>query len=1029
LERLEDRTLLNAGMLDPTFGTGGEVVASFQGSMDNIGQAAALQSDGKIVTVGQAISFNTANGNFALTRTNPDGSLDLSFGNGGRVITQFATQSQATAVAIAPDHKIVVAGIAGLPSNSEFAVARYNADGTLDTTFGNGGTVTTLIMQMDSDSGVAVQADGKIIVAGSAHLQVPFPTWESGFVLLRYNPDGSLDSTFASAGFFFPTGSVSTARAVTVQADGRILAVGYAVNLDGSPVGVVVKRFNSDGSLDSSFGTGGQEVISTMNLAQANAVALQADGKIVLAGDATSSGGSTFAVVRLNTDGSLDTTFNQTGIVVTGLNQQDVANGVAIQGDGRIVASGMTTPTNGLSEFALVRYNTDGSLDAGFGQGGKVFTIFGAANGSSALSVFLQSDQKIIAGGYAIFNSSTGTDFALARYNTDGSADTGFGSGGQVTIDFPGAQPVTINAVTIQADGKIIAAGNVAVADPSSIGFVAVARFNSDGSLDTTFGKAGWATFDVAGFGGSAAAVAFQPDGKIVVAGKASVNSNRASFELMVGRLNADGSLDKTFGNQGLVTSSFSSQNGVTGVVIQPDGKIVALGTMIVSFPTTDVVAVRYNTDGSPDSSFGANGLVTITSEAGSAGVVLQPDGKIVLSSSTNFDLVRLNPNGTLDTGFGTGGTASLSFGATVTAAALALQIDGKLVVAGTVNPGVASSDFALARFNSDGSVDTGFGNGGRVTTDFTSGIDAATSVVIEGNGKILAGGSSQHGSSTVFALARYNANGTLDAGFGTGGEVTTDIGTGGAVINGLALQADGSLVAAGSQPSTNGLPFTIPATANLARYLLPPSQNERFIDQLYPDLLNRPMDPSGLSIFLNALDEGLVTRMQVAQIIEASQEYRTDLVQGMYMSFLGRSADAGGLQFWVSSLNAGATIEQIKSGILGSGEYFQRNGGTNSSFLQGVYHDVLSRPIDPSGAAAWGAELASGTSREVVAAQILASGEAESDLITSVYEHFLRRAPEPAGLSFWLNQLQQGLRDEDFIAAVAGSGEYYSRV
>src|SRR5581483_11173415 len=444
------------------------------------------------------------------------------------------------------------------------------------------------------------------------------------------------------------------------------------------------------------------------------------------------------------------------------------------------------------------------------------------------------------------------------------------------------------------------------------------------------------------------------------------------------------------------------------------------VGTNIVNSRTgaTEILATRYDSDGSLDSSFGNNGVATISDPHffGPTGeAILQPDGKIVIAGPAGP--VRLNPDGNVDTSFGTQQFFSGP-------AAVAIQPDGKIVEVSFVS-GVDPANFSIARFDSNGTLDPSFGNGGLVSTNF-GGPGQATSIVLESNGKILVGGGLQNNGSTSFALARYNANGSLDTGFGMSGVVTIAIGAGGSMINGLALQADGCLIAVGSQPRA---PTAIPSSADLARFLLPPSQNEQFVDQLYRDLLGRQVDPVGLTVFLNALDEGIITRMQMAQIIEASPEYRTDVVEGMYTSFLGRMADSGGLQAWVSMLNAGATIEQVKSGILGSPEYFQLKGGTNASFLQGLYHDILSRPIDATGAAAWGAELASGTGRDVVAIQILGSAEAESDLVASVYEHYLHRAPEAAGLSFWLTQLQQGLRDENLIAGVAGSAEYFSHV
>ncbi len=1066
LECLESRTLLTAGMLDPSFGMGGEVVSSVPGILSPSITASALQPDGKVLAVALATPFHTNSQQLALTRTNSDGSVDTTFGSNGRVVTQFSFDVLGTpGVVLQPDHKIVVVASAPVNGTDVFAVARFNADGSIDTSFGMGGIATNTPAHGMSDDakGGALQSDGKILVVGNED-----STQGGAMAVVRFNVDGSVDTTFGTGGeatafsVTINTGAGESpfedAAAVAVQTDGRIVIVGSTGEvtqpfhgIQGRTSSVALARFDSSGSLDTTFGTNGTETVPIASNLTANALVLQPDNKILVTGTVNQppSGPDNFFLTRLNTDGTLDTSFNQTGVVLADVNPGNpltTIDSLALQADGKIVVAGFTSsmlnsPTQ--NDFTLARFNSDGSFDTTFGQAGMVVTSFGAMASASAARVLIQNDNKIVAvGTFAPSSSSLGTAAALARYNPDGSLDASFGTGGEATITFPGLVPVTVNVLALQPDGKIVVAGTVSTAgnggaQPADITDILVARYDSAGNLDTTFGQGGFATFALTGLGAIANALALQSDGKIVVVGAATVSlatiSAASSSEFVTARLNPDGSLDNTFGNQGLAAMPAAlsvSGLGLTGVVIQPDGKIVALGEAQTgsNLSIQETVAIRYNISGSLDSSFGANGVgaAPFTNSIGeSGGAVLQPDGNIVVvgASNSTWGLVRFNANGSLDTSFGTVGvTAFTGFGATV-----ALQPDGKLIEVGRTS--ALSSDFAVARYNSDGSPDVSFGTGGMVTTDFSGHTDVATSVVIEPNGKILVGGSTIQNGAAVFALAGYNANGSLDAGFGTNGELTTDFGAGEAAINGLALQPDGSLVAAGSEPHVLGQTYNALSYVDMARYLLPPSQNELFVDQVYRDLLNRQVDPTGLSVFLNALDEGAVTRTQVAQIIESSQEYRTDLVQGFYQSFLHRAADTGGLQAWVSALNGGATIEQVKAGFLGSQEYFQDHGGSNDSFLQAVYQDVLSRPVDPIGAAAWGAQLDAGTPRTTVAAAILASTEAENDLINAVYVKYLHRAPDPSGMAFWLTQLQQGLRDEDFVAGVVGSPEYFSRV
>ncbi|MEV6050381.1 calcium-binding protein [Streptomyces sp. NPDC052107] len=390
------------GDLDPTFGTGGKVTTDFSGNNDF---ATAAQADGKIIAVGQS-DAGGGDFDFALARYNLDGSLDTTFGTGGKVTTNFGGVDGARGVAVQTDGKIVVAGF----SNTDFAVARYNTDGSLDTTFNGTGAVTTDFGGgEDVAFGVALQADGKIVAAGSTNA---FGGLD--FALARYNLDGSLDTTFGTGGKVvtdFGTGDNDIANGVVVQTDGKIVAAGSGVS--GSTLDFALARYNTDGSLDTTFGTGG---LVTTDFGgdndQALGVALQNDGKIVAAGFTNAGGTNDFALARYNTDGSLDTTFGTGGKVITDFGGTiDEAFGVAVQTDGKIVAAGITN-AGGTFDFALARYNTNGSLDTTFGTGGKVTTNFGGSD--VARGVTLQTDGKIVAAGSS--NAGGTTDFALARY-------------------------------------------------------------------------------------------------------------------------------------------------------------------------------------------------------------------------------------------------------------------------------------------------------------------------------------------------------------------------------------------------------------------------------------------------------------------------------------------------------------------------------------------------------------------------------------------------------------------------------------
>ncbi len=396
---------------------------------------------------------------------------------------------------------------------------------------------------------------------------------------------------------------------------------------------------------------------------------------------------------------------------------------------------------------------TPSGLDPSFGNGGKVTTDkFGGKNSAMAL----QKDGKIVMVG------GSSTDFVLARYNADGSLDTGFGSGGKVTTDVVGSLEEHANGVAIQADGKIVVVGDTGVfTSPNKDRFsFALVRYNSDGSLDTSFGMGGKVTSGVVG---QARAVALQADGKIVVVGDTLVFGRMNDFsDFVVARYNTDGSLDSSFGSNGQNFMDVGGTNQAFNVALQSDGKIVVSGSPIgVSTSDNHTDIARFTSSGNPDGSFDKDAMLQISGLRAGDGLVIQPDGKLVLvgnvetaippATAVQFALMRLAADGSLDNSFGSAGLVKTAFAArSDRARSVALQADGKILVAGQSNDFL----FALARYNPDGTPDSSFRSDGKLTIGF--GIqDGAESVALQPDGKIVLGGFSRSASSIGYALAR----------------------------------------------------------------------------------------------------------------------------------------------------------------------------------------------------------------------------------------------------------------------------------
>jgi len=383
--------------------------------------------------------------------------------------------------------------------------------------------------------------------------------------------------------------------------------------------------------------------------------------------------------------GDSDTGFSGDGRVTTNFGGTDVGRSIALQSDGKIIVVGETD-----NAIGLARYNTNGSLDTSFDSDGTLINGSGSDNLYRPLRVIVQSDGKILVGGYYEFQCIHAPEvpvfpkFFLKRFNSNGTVDTTFDTDGNVFFDIGSTSYGQDFA--LQSDGKIVMVGNTA----GTTGDFIVARFTSSGALDTTFSSDGWTVDNIGSSTDVAHGVALQSDGKIVVAGESGGN-------LAVARYTTSGALDTTFSSDGKDTVDLGTSTDFGfGVAIQSDGKIVIAGT------GSQISVVRYTTSGALDTTFSSDGIASDGFGSGlSQGyqVALQSNGKIVIAGhhSGDFAIARYTTSGALDTTFSDNGHRTMSFSAIARAYAVAIQSDGKIVAAGS-----NGSDFGVGRFEGD---------------------------------------------------------------------------------------------------------------------------------------------------------------------------------------------------------------------------------------------------------------------------------------------------------------------------------------
>jgi uncharacterized delta-60 repeat protein len=770
---------------------------SFTASPSGPVNALRVQPDGKILVGGAFGNWNNLGGTpRGIARLNPDGSLDKNFYQGQE------TDAPVRAIALQANGQIVVGGeffkVRSGPTGTVFRrqIARLNADGTLDMTFdpNAAGRVYAL----------AVQADGKILVGGDVMWQLGGKGRQA---FGRLNPDGSLDTDFKADG-----GEHSSVHAIAVQPDGKIVIGGVFFSFGGFLRSNLV-RVNPDGKVDATFNA--ELFAGPYGRTKVTAIAVQADGKILVGGDFTQARGNSADVVtrhnlaRFNADGTLDAGFDP-GTANPSPSGYPPVQTIVVQPDGRILVGGDFTRLGGgtgtTDRYYIGRLLADGSVDPTFNPG---------ANSYVHALALQPLDGKIVVGGNFGLIGGGGRGFTqrsyLARLNSDGLAQP------DTVLDpnfNPGAGPggAEVVALALQVDGKIVVGGGFSMLGGGGTGTTPrsrIGRLNADGSLDTTFNP---------GANGNVNALLVQPDGKIVVGGGFSMlggGGTGTTTRDAIGRLNADGSLETAFNPN---RPGGGGNYGVLSLARQSDGKIVAGGSVNwganVGSTWVDVKWIgRLNTNGTVDMTFAPGADQPVSA------VAVQADGKILVGGSFSMlggggngntqrrCIGRLNPNGTLDTGFNPGANSNVY--------AIAVQPDGKILVGGNfqtiggggIGTGTTPRNF-IGRLNTDGSVDTSFNPGAN---------GVVYSIVVQPDGRILVGGNFNKiggggtGTTARFHLARLMPDGSVDESFNPGADWN---------VKAFGVQADGKVVVAGGFTKMGGGGSGDTARSHLARLM-----------------------------------------------------------------------------------------------------------------------------------------------------------------------------------------------------------------
>lgn len=820
--------------LDPAFSGDGKMIDNTLFSTESI-YSSTVQDDGKIVTVGS----DNGSQKWLIMRFNTDGTLDTAFdgpsgtGNGKVFLDPSTSYDAAYDVVLTATGKIVVGGrVRNTTSGkTEFGAVRLLDDGTIDPTF-NSGAVKSFEID-DAASGQDAYAtsvaldSGKIVIGGYANDGVG--AGGTDFAIGRLEFGGALDTTFDGDGTGLKSVTAGAADYISdigVQA-GKIVAVGTTSDPANAYNRVFTAvRYTDTGSPDTTFGAAatGKVYMTALN-GYSSTTAVNSSGDIAIVG--TTDGASDCLVGQITSDGAIDTSFSADGMQSVDFGARtDFCNAAAFDGSDRLVIGGSSYAQFGDADIAIARLTAVGDLDTDFDPDGK-FTLRLTAANDNVNTLESLSGGEILAGGYqGEFGGTAGVllqfaggsgGFPVPTRPPEIALDPEFSGDGLARTDLADTAGRSDSAVglAVAPDDSSFAVGSgehLYSSSPETYLIDAVvAKYRADGSLETAFSGDGKATYS----GGSLSAETFRDaaalsGGGVVVAGDISLTGS--GTDALLAQYASGGSLDPAFGGgDGVVSHDFGVDDRIEAVERLSDGSLLIAGESRESGGDPTMLAAKLTPQGDLDTSWGDNGVRTVSfgafETAGAAGAAALPDGSLVLAGYDETGVARnaavavLDANGDLDPNFSGDGKLVLSIGdGDSQADGVAVQSNGRILLAGRALDGETSWDSFAARLLEDGTPDSGFSGDGYAFVEFSSADDAAGDVVVApSSGEITIGGYANYGLDDDFSFARFDASGQSLASFDSDGMGSTPVGSDTDRIAALAIDSRERVVGAGA--------------------------------------------------------------------------------------------------------------------------------------------------------------------------------------------------------------------------------------